>query len=154
QARAIVTAEIANITYSEFLPHLLGPNAIAPYAGYNPNVDPRISEDFEGAAYRFGHSIVSGNIEGIDNDGNTTSSQDLTNAFFESPATFAANGGADGLLRHLGADSANAMDARIIPELRNFLSDPPDATDLAATNIQRGRDLGLPSLNQERVALG
>jgi len=154
QARAIVTAEIANITYTEFLPHLLGPNAIAPYTGYNPHVDPRISEDFEGAAYRFGHSIVSGNIESIDNDGNTTSSQDLTNAFFESPSTFVANGGADGLLRHLGADSANAMDARIIPELRNFLSDPPDATDLASTNIQRGRDLGLPTLNEERVVLG
>jgi peroxidase len=33
-ARAIVTAEIENITYREFLPHLLGSEAVAPYRGY------------------------------------------------------------------------------------------------------------------------
>ena len=35
-ARAIVTAEIANITYSEFLANLLGPDAISRYQGYDP----------------------------------------------------------------------------------------------------------------------
>jgi len=153
QARAIVTAEIEHITYNEFLPHLLGTNAIKPYAGYDPKVDPRITEEFAGAAYRFGHSIVSGSIEAIDNQGNVTSSQDLANVFFEPPSTFAATG-ADGLLRHLGADTANAMDARIIDQLRNSLADPPDVQDLAAINIQRGRDLGLGTLNETRQALG
>ena len=38
-ARAIVTAEIEHITYSEFLPHLLGPNALTAYHGYDSNVD-------------------------------------------------------------------------------------------------------------------
>ena len=42
QARAIVTAEIAHITYSEFLPHLLGSDAIDPYAGYDSSVDASI----------------------------------------------------------------------------------------------------------------
>jgi Animal haem peroxidase len=50
-ARAITTAEIANITYNEFLPHLLGPNAIPAYHGYDPAVNPTITEEFEGAAY-------------------------------------------------------------------------------------------------------
>jgi peroxidase len=71
QARAITTAEIANITYNEFLPHLLGKDALAAYRGYNPKVNPTITEEFEGAAYRFGHSIVSDGIDSVSNAGAT-----------------------------------------------------------------------------------
>ena len=74
--------------------------------------------------------------------------------FFESPSAFVAAGGANGLLRHLADDTANPLDTHIVDDLRNFLSDPPDLTDLAAINIQRGRDLGLGTLNETRMALG
>ncbi|MCP3381417.1 hypothetical protein NLM31_13805 [Bradyrhizobium sp. CCGUVB4N] len=153
-ARAITTAEMVNITYNEFLPHLLGKNAIPAYHGYDPNVNARITEEFEGAAYRFGHSIVSADINGISNLGATTAEQSLADTFFEAPAAFIANGGADGLLRHLASDTAQPLDTHIVEELRSFLSDPPDAIDLAATNIQRAHDLGLGTLNQTREALG
>jgi peroxidase len=155
QARAIVGAEIAHITYSEFLPHLLGPNAVAPYHGYDPGVDPRISVEFAGAAYRFGHSIVSAETSKLTEGGETDGQpQELRDAFFEPPATFAAGTGADGVLRHLASDASQALDARIVDDLRNFLDDPPAAMDLAATNIERGRDLGLGTLNETRAALG
>lgn len=154
QAKAIVTAEIENITYSEFLPHLLGPYAITPYHGYNPHIDPTITEEFAGAAYRFGHSIVSAEIGQVGEQGQETAAQDLKDAFFEPAATFVANGGADGLLRHLSGDLSNALDVHIVDDLRNFLADPPDGMDLAAINIQRGRDLGLGTLNETRHALG
>jgi peroxidase len=154
QAKAIVTAEIANITYNEFLPHLLGPNALSEYHGYDPTVDPRITEEFAGAAYRFGHSIVSAEITKFGEQGQVLGEQELKDAFFESPATFAANGGADALLRHLSSDESNALDVHIVDDLRNFLNAPPDALDLAAINIQRGRDLGLGTLNETREALG
>ena len=153
-AKAITTAEMVNITYSEFLPHLLGSGAIPAYHGYNPSVDPTITEEFEGAAYRFGHSIVSSDINSINNLGATTAEQALADTFFEPPASFVANGGADGLLRHLASDTAQALDTHIIEDLRSLLFDPPDATDLAAINIQRAHDLGLGTLNQTRVALG
>jgi peroxidase len=153
-AKAITAAEMANITYSEFLPHLLGPDAIPAYHGYDPSVNPTISEEFEGAAYRFGHSVVSGDINGISNSGVTTSEQALADSFFESPAVFVANGGADGLLRHLASDTAQSLDTHIIEDLRSSLNDPPDATDLAAINIQRAHDLGLGTLNETRAALG
>ena len=48
-AKAITTGEMVNITYTEFLPHLLGKDAIDPYHGYDPTVDARITEEFEGA---------------------------------------------------------------------------------------------------------
>jgi peroxidase len=153
-AKAIVTGEIEHITYSEFLPHLLGPDAIAPYHGYDPNVDPRITEEFAGAAYRFGHSIVSAEIGQVGEQGQSLGEQDLKNAFFETPDRFNAAGSADGLLRHLAGDQSNALDVHIVDDLRNFLSDPPDGMDLAAINIERGRDLGLGTLNETRVALG
>ena len=152
-AKAITTAEMVNITYSEFLPHLLGEDAIERYRGYDPTVDPRITEEFAGAAYRFGHSIVSDEISAISNLGEFTSEQTLAESFFEAPETFAATG-ADGLLRHLSGDLANPLDAQIVDGLRNFLFDPPDGMDLAAINIQRGHDLGLGTLNQTREALG
>ena len=153
-AKAITTAEMVHITYNEFLPHLLGADAIPAYHGYDPSVNATISEEFEGAAYRFGHSIVSSDINGVSNSGATTSEQALADTFFESPAAFVANGGGDGLLRHLASDTAQSLDTHIIEDLRSLLFDPPDAIDLAATNIQRAHDLGLGSLNETRTALG
>ena len=155
QARAIVTAEIARITYNEFLPHLLGPTAIKPYRGYNPNVDASISEEFAGAAYRLGHSIVSANLERTDELGNVVGTAvTLKDAFFQDPESYLADGGGDGLLRHLTNDLSNSLDVHIVDDLRNFLFGPSAGMDLAAINLQRGRDLGLGTLNETRVALG
>ena len=153
QARAIVTAEIANITYTEFLPKLVGA-AIPAYHGYDPSVDPRITQEFSTAAFRFGHSIVSGEELKIDNRGDHISSQSLADAFFTTPADVAANGGVDALLRDFASDVTQANDVYAIPELRNLLFAPPAAMDLIAIDIQRERDLGIGSLNQTREALG
>ncbi|HYD69898.1 peroxidase family protein, partial [Azospirillum sp.] len=155
QARAIVTAEIAHITHAEFLPHLLGPGALSKYDGYDPSVDPRITAEFAGAAFRFGHSMVSAETERLGEQGQVVGpASELRDTFFMQPSAFAAHSGADGFLRHLAADLSQAMDARIVEDLRNFLFDPPVASDLAAINIQRGRDMGLETLNGTREALG
>jgi hypothetical protein len=154
RARSIVIAEEQIITYKEWLPKVLGATAIPSYTGFNPSIDASIKIEFAAAALRFGHSIVSGAQDRIDEQGNITESLTLAQAFFLTPTLFERNGGADGFLRKLGADISNKLDVYIIEDLRNLLNDPPAAMDLAATNIQRGRDLGLPSLNQMRTALG
>ncbi|MHC4947080.1 MAG: peroxidase family protein, partial [Planctomycetota bacterium] len=59
RARAKVGALMQVITYREFLPALLGDDAISPYAGYDDGVDPGISNEFSTAAYRLGHSMLS-----------------------------------------------------------------------------------------------
>ena len=152
-ARAIVTAEIENITYTEFLPHLLGPKAIRPYHGYNPSVDPRITEEFADAAYRFGHSIVSGTESKLDNSGVQLASQSLADAFFATTTQVQANGGIDALLRGILGDQTQANDVYAVDALRNLLAASPDQMDLIAIDIQRERDVGLGTLNQTRVAL-
>jgi hypothetical protein len=155
RARAIVAAEIAHITYAEFLPHLLGRDALPAYAGYDPDADPRLLLEFVGAAYRWGHSTVSAETERKDETGEVEGEGfDLRDVFFMPPEAFAEGSGADGFLRHLATDRAQAMDARIVVDLRNFLFDPPVGMDLAVANVQRGRDFGLPTLNQTRAALG
>jgi hypothetical protein len=86
----------------------------------------RLSVEFAGAAYRWGHSTVSAETERKNEAGEVTGSAlELRDAFFMPPAEFAEDGGAGGFLRHLATDLSQAMDARIVVDLRNFLFDPP-----------------------------
>lgn len=58
RARAIVGAEMQIMTYRDFIPALLGPNALPPYTGYHPEVDPGIDNLFSTAAFRVGHTML------------------------------------------------------------------------------------------------
>ncbi len=62
-------AEMQAITYREFLPVLLGPNALPPYRGYKATVNPTISNEFATAAYRLGHSLLSPTLLRLDATG-------------------------------------------------------------------------------------
>jgi len=154
RARNIVIAEFQNITYKEWLPKIVGASTIPAYTGFKTNIDASVTVEFAVAAMRFGHSIVSGAQDRVDEQGNITESLTLSQAFFLTPDLYERNGGANGFIRKLASDISNKLDVHIIEDLRNLLNDPPAAMDLAATNIQRGRDAGLPSLNQMRTALG
>ncbi len=68
-ARQIVGVELQIITYNEFLPAVLGDDAIEEYQGYDANVDPRISNVFATAAYRVGHTMLPSELSLIDPDG-------------------------------------------------------------------------------------
>jgi peroxidase len=155
-ARALTTAEYQNIVYSEYLPVLIGP-VLGPYQGYDSSRDSQVSQEFTAAAFRVGHTQVSDTQEGLDNNGVTTFTQPLSQAFFNTPAQDIANG-INPLLRSLNVDFAQATDVYVVATLRNLLAASlvgggVDLIDLVAIDIQRERDLGLNSLNQTRVAL-
>ena len=155
QARAIVIAEIQVITYNEWLPSLLGQGSVGPYRGYNPNVNAGISNEFATAGFRFGHSLVGDDIEFLDNNGlEVREGVTLAEAFFN-PDLVKENG-IDPLLKYLTSDPSSEVDTEIVNSVRNFLFGPPGSGgfDLAALNIQRGRDHGLADYNQTRAALG
>ena len=156
-ARAIVAAEVEIITYREFLPVVLGPNTISPYAGYQSGVNPGVETMFSAAAYRFGHTMLSPQLLRLDAMGNPIPQGNtlLRDGFFV-PMRIVNEGGIDPLLRGLSLQPAQELDPFLIDEVRNFLFGPPGAGgfDLASLNIQRGRDHGLPRYNQARRDLG
>jgi peroxidase len=157
KARQLVGAEIQVITYREFLPALLGPRALSPYRGYRPGVDARIANVFSAAAYRFGHSALSPTLLRLDARGREIAygHLPLRNAFF-APRRITDEGGIEPILRGLARQTCQHVDARMVDDVRNFLFGDPrmGGFDLAALNIQRGRDHGLPSYNEVRGQLG
>ncbi|MGB7412754.1 MAG: peroxidase family protein [Thermosynechococcaceae cyanobacterium] len=149
--RKLIGAKIQMITYQEFLPLMLG-QELSPYAGYNATVNPGIANEFSTAAFRFGHTMLSPQLQQYDANGNTSTA--LRNAFFN--PTLAQNGGVDSFLVGLGLQQAQEIDSMVIDDVRNFLFGPPGAGgfDLTSLNLQRGRDHGLPGLNDVRSSLG
>lgn len=155
-ARSIVAAEIQQITYSEFLPLLLGPSAIPTYTGYRPTEDATIANEFSTAAFRLGHTLLSPVLLRLDASGNEISAGHLSlaDAFF-APQRLRDEGGIEPLLRGLASQVCQELDVMVIDEVRNFLFGVPGAGgfDLASLNIQRGRDHGLSSYTRTRSAL-
>lgn len=156
RAREIVAAQMQTITYYEFLPALIGHNAIGTYKNYNPDINASIMNSFSTAAYRFGHSALSATLLRLDSKGNeiNAGNLDLREAFF-SPSEI-INEGIEPLLRGLARQKHQSIDVYIIDDVRNFLFGEPGhgGFDLASLNIQRGRDHGLPSYNDMREAVG
>ncbi len=155
-ARALVGAEIQAITYNEFLPALLGSGALRPYTGYNRRINPAISNLFSTAVFRFGHSLLPRRLRRLGPDGRSIPAGHirLRDAFF-APDELVQTG-VEPILRGLASSRSQEVDTLVVDEVRNFLFGRPGqgGFDLAALNIQRGRDHGLPSYNQARSDLG
>ena len=152
-ARKVVGAQIQQVTYEEYLPLLIGKNLVEDYSGYDERVDPRISVEFANVSFRLGHSQLSSEISRVNPDGTSAGDVSLQEAFF-TPQTV-VDDGADSVAVGLTTKQAQAVDNLVIDSVRNFLF--PAQTggfDLAAVNIQRGRDVGLPSYNDARRGLG
>lgn len=157
EARRLVVAQLQAVTYQEFLPLLLGPDALPPYTGYRPEIDPGIANEFSTAAFRLGHSMLSPVLLRLDASGAPLNAGhlDLRDAFF-APQRITGEGGIEPLLRGLAAQFAQRIDTQIIDDVRNFLFGLPGAGgfDLVSLNVHRGRDHGLSSYNVVRTALG
>ena len=148
--REIVASEIQKITYEDYLPIILGDSyssLIPKYTSYDNSIDPSIPNAFATAAYRFGHSQIQPFFERL-NEAYTSipaGPLSLVDAFFNT-SHYRNNGGADPILRGLLSKPARQVDEYLNTVLTNHLfandaSSP--GLDLAALNIQRGRDHGL-----------
>lgn len=154
-ARRLVIAHLQKITYEEWLPAL--GVILPPYTGYNPNVNPAISNVFSAAAFRLGHTLVNSRIIRLSNEGDTIiqGSISLKDAFFN-PLSIITSGGLEPLFKGMATQAQQKLDCKIVDDLRNFLFGPPGigGLDLAAININRGRERGLPDYNTVRINIG
>ncbi|TWU47664.1 peroxidase family protein [Rubripirellula reticaptiva] len=155
EARAQVIAEIQSITINEYLPALLGEDALSEYEGYDSTVDPSIANEFSTAAFRFGHTTLNDNFRLVDNDGNDIAEPiALADAFFQ--PNILDETGIDSLLKYASSTLSQEIDLEVVDGLRNFLFGAPGSggLDLVSLNIQRGRDHGLADYNSTRQAYG
>ncbi len=155
-ARKMVSGFMQSIVYNELLPAL---GVLIPERAYQTHASGEILNSFITAAYRLGHTMVTSEIPFVYQDcqqsGNSTVNLiPLEDAFFN-PSIIQTEG-ITPILRGLHAQTQERVDAKIVSPLRNLLFGPPGAggLDLAALNIQRGRDHGLPDYNSLRTMVG
>lgn len=155
KARKKVGALIQSITYEEWLPAM--GLQIPAHTGYDPSINPGISNMFSASAYRFGHTMVNGRMVRFSEGGDSLifGSVNLRDAFFN-PDILIAEGGIEPFFRGMASQEHQLVDTKIMDDIRNFLFGPPGAggLDLLAININRGRERGLVDFNTVRQQLG
>jgi hypothetical protein len=124
-----------------------------------PEVNPAIVAEFAHTVYRFGHSMLTGTVDRLENDlttVNNATDQATLLAVFLNPQAYLTSGSDiatinANLIRGLSRDVGNAIDEMIVTNVRSQLLGLP--LDLGALNIARGRDTGIPSLNDARAEI-
>ncbi|XP_071322465.1 eosinophil peroxidase isoform X2 [Trachinotus anak] len=164
EARKIMGAYTQRFVFRDYLPHIVGDDAmrrqLGRYPGYNPNIDPSISNVFATAAYRFAHLAIQPVLSRLDanyREHPQFPSVPLFKAFF-TPWRVIFEGGIDPLLRGLIGRPAklNTQDHMMVDALRERLFQFVQhlALDLGSLNMERGRDHGLPGYNAWRRFCG
>ena len=154
-ARKLVGGIIEAIVYEEWLPTL--GLFVEPYNGYDVERDPGIMNVFSAAAYRYGHTTINSTLLRMDDEGNYMPEGNilLRDAFFNIGAIEEV-GGIEPYFIGMSTVVQQDFDCKVIDDLRNFLFGPPGAggMDLAAININRGRERGLADYNTLRQEFG
>ncbi|KAJ8969968.1 hypothetical protein NQ317_008531 [Molorchus minor] len=164
-ARKIVIAENQHLTYNEFLPRILGWNAMnlyglkllpqGYYKEYNPGCNPSILTEFAAAAFRIGHSLLRPHIPRLSPDYQILEPPLLLrDGFFKTDLMMRENM-IDEIARGLVSTPMETLDQFITGEVTNHLFEdrkiPFSGVDLVALNVQRARDHGIPSYNNYRA---
>jgi len=148
-ARFVTEMQYQHLVFEEFA-RRVQPSVDPFIFTHSADVDPTIVAEFAHTVYRFGHSMLTGTVDRLDNDltlvGADTSQKTLVEAFLN-PQLYIGTGvdleatnGA--IIRGLSRDVGNEMDEFIVSDVRSNLLGLP--LDLAAINIARGRGDGHP----------
>ena len=155
KARKLVSAYFQSIVYNEWLP-MQGVKLPA-YKGYNPEINPTVSNLFSAAAFRLGHSQLNKIITRIDDNGKEMidGNISLRDAYFN-PLLIKITGGIEPFLKGMSVQLEQKIDVKVVDEVRNYLFGKPDlgGLDLATINIMRSRERGLPDYNTIRADFG
>jgi hypothetical protein len=168
-ARRRVGAEIQVIVYNEYIPALLGANALQAYTGFHPDVNAGIKTEFSTVFFRFGHSQLDNDVERTANNGVTIADGklDLGLTFFDAPSVIGPGTafdpisgrhmtGLEPLLKGPASAISQKVDQFAVTDIRNLLFGPLGAggEDLIARDVQRARDHAIPNFNAVRQAYG
>jgi len=157
EARRIVMAINQHITYSEFLPRVLGAEYVNFFGlstqknghskVYNERCRPDIYNSFATAAFRFGHSLIKPMFRLVSSSRQNGSDEIRLRDHFNNPDVLFSTHFIDHLALGLLTTPMENFDAGISEELTNHLFEeigrPYSGMDLVSLNIRRGRDHGL-----------
>ncbi|XP_075215946.1 uncharacterized protein LOC142321606 [Lycorma delicatula] len=165
ESRKIVAAQMQHVTYNEFLPVILGPKMMEKlelnsekdgyFKGYDPNINPTVSNNFATAAFRFAHTLLPGMMKLMKNMSNEETVE-LHKLLFD-PYKLYLPGYLDSALKGAMNTTLERLDNYFNKEVtENLFKQPskPCGLDLVSLNIQRGRDHGLPSYPAWREQCG
>ena len=154
-ARIITESEYNHIAVDQYV----GAFVLLPeeFVSYTSDIDMGISLEFAQAVFRLGHSQNSEKLQVAIQDVNgvnpgepgyvpTYETQDLFDAFLN--PSFFQSYGASSIVLGLLNQQANAIDEFVTSALQQSAVGMP--LDLGAIDIARGRDVGLPTLNEMR----
>jgi Ca2+-binding RTX toxin-like protein len=160
-ARFVTEMQYQHLVFEEFA-RRIQPN-VDPFVFTNSaDLNPAIVAEFAHTVYRFGHSMLTDTVDRLDNDlslvnSNNVNADDpaqvtLIQAFLN-PQEFSSGGIDDeaatgALVRGMSRQMGSEIDEFVVEALRNNLLGLP--LDLPALNIARGREAGIPSLNESR----
>jgi Ca2+-binding RTX toxin-like protein len=150
-AKLVVEMEYQHAAVDQYARNVT-PN-IQEFVGYSSSVNSAVSLEYSQAAFRFGHSTLRETIDTIDPTHGLTGKimgYALKEAFL-SPEKYADIGPA-AIALGMSHQQMNEVDEFVTPALNQGLLGQP--LDLAAINIARGRDIGIPTLNDFREAIG
>ncbi|VDI03777.1 Hypothetical predicted protein, partial [Mytilus galloprovincialis] len=155
EARKIMSAIYQHIVYTEYVPAIIGYEAILRFGlkstrdghntMYNPKIDATTSNVFATAAIRFAHS----NLDTFENDifqgFSPETFQNYSNIVTNTPSSYT-----------FFTRFQTKTDRFITDFIRNKVweSEPKNSVDTMSFDIQRGRDHGLPSYNRWREYCG
>ncbi|XP_067656392.1 myeloperoxidase-like [Haliotis asinina] len=164
EARKIVGAIMQAITYGEYLPIVLGKDQMTKYglalgSGfayaniYNTTTDASIRSAFATAAFRMGHSMIRSFLNSFGRSYINLGNDRLSGSFGNTNLILnVTNRNVDNYMRGLVTDDMQGSDNKLSQEITDnlFADGNGNSMDLAALNIQRGRDHGLPSYTKWR----
>jgi Ca2+-binding RTX toxin-like protein len=150
-AKFTTEMQYQHLAFEEF-GRTVQPQIAAFGANASAEIDGSILAEFAHVVYRFGHSMLTENVHTMDPNGVNTSTG-LIEAFlnpvaFDQDQTLTSNEAAGAVARGMSRETGANIDEFITSALRDNLVGLP--LDLAALNIARGRDTGVPSLNAAR----
>jgi len=132
---------------------------VTAYSGYKPDLHPGISHVFQSAAFRFGHTMIPPGLYLRDDKCHFLSTPAghrgvrLCSTWWNAEEVV-SRVGVERLLMGAASQIAEREDYVLCNDVRDKLFGPLDFSrrDLAALNIMRGRDNGLPDYNTVRLA--
>ncbi|XP_071953230.1 dual oxidase 2-like [Antedon mediterranea] len=165
EARKWVIACLQKITLYDWLPAYLGIDSITAYTGQSHHVHPGISHEFQSAAMRYGHTLIpkaiiprgspcqyrKGNSTTEDVSSQISNLSSFCNSYFLTMEDMKKLNITE-LFIGMASQLASSEDHKVEDEFTSHLYGPLHFTarDLAAVDILRGRDHGLPTYNSAR----